>query len=110
MNENLNFERSPTGQFLLGHTNVGGRPKGSRPKLAALFWDDLYDVWKTKGKKVLERMIIEDPVSFAKIAALLVSKCEDSRVDDSRQAELLQVIEERRQAAALRIAQMRSSE
>jgi hypothetical protein len=62
------------GRFITGN-NVGpGRPKGSRPKLHAQFWDDLYAVWKTSGRAVLERLVVDDPVAFAKIAALLVAK------------------------------------
>jgi hypothetical protein len=71
---NLDIQDS-NGRFKVGHKLVGsGRPPGSRPKLHALFWDDLYAVWKTDGKAVLERLAMEDPAAFAKIAALLVTK------------------------------------
>jgi hypothetical protein len=62
------------GRFISGNIGGPGRPVGSRPKLSALFWDDLYAVWKKEGKSVLQRLSVDDPAAFAKIAALLVAK------------------------------------
>jgi hypothetical protein len=89
--------------WAVGH----GRPKGSRPKLSALFWDDLYAVWKAKGMGVLERMADDDPVNFAKIAAMLVGKAEDVNGErDMRGSVVEQFIEERRQEALKMIEKM----
>jgi hypothetical protein len=88
--------------WAVGH----GRPPGSRPKLSALFWNDLYVVWQAKGMGVLERLADDDPASFAKIAAMLVGKAEDVQRDDSRDAAIEAYIEERRQKALKMIARM----
>jgi hypothetical protein len=95
-----------TGRFLTGNIG-GGRHKGSRPKLSAMFWNDLYAVWKAKGMSVLERLADDDPAAFAKIAAMLVLKVEDSNTDsEARDAAVERFIEERRQKALKIIAKM----
>jgi hypothetical protein len=100
--------RDLKGQFQFGHIGLpgAGRPQGSRPKLSALFWNDLYAVWQAKGMGVLERLADEDPASFAKIAAMLVGKAEDVVRDDARDAAVEAFIEERRQQALKMIAKM----
>lgn len=96
------------GRFKSGNIGGPGRPKGAKPKLAAMFWNDLYAVWKAKGMGILERMSDEDPVNFAKIAAMLVGKCEEARDDrDEHDAAVAKFIEERRQKALVQIAKMR---
>jgi hypothetical protein len=67
-----------TGQFLQGFKG-GGRPPGARPKLSALFWNDLHAVWKEQGRVVMERLAQEDPATFAKIAAMCVLKPSDDQ-------------------------------
>jgi len=68
-------ERTKTGQFVKGHAALwGGRPVGSRNKLATSFLDDLQRQWMKSGKRVLERTAEDDPVAFAKIVAGLLPK------------------------------------
>jgi hypothetical protein len=99
------YAHDPRHRFIAGHT--GGRPKGSRPKLSALFWKDLYAVWQAKGMSVLERLADDDPGAFAKIAAMLVIKDENAGADNSaRDAAVEAYIEERRQKALKMIARM----
>jgi hypothetical protein len=71
-------EKDKRGRFVTGNIG-GGRLPGSRPKLVAQFWDDLYVVWKERGAEVLQRLSVEDPAAFAKIAALLVAKDHEAR-------------------------------
>jgi hypothetical protein len=63
-----------TGRFLRGHRSKGGRPLGSRNKLAEKFLADLQRQWMKSGKKALERTAEEDPVAFTKIVAGLMPK------------------------------------
>jgi hypothetical protein len=112
-------ERDPkTGRFLVGHSSVGhrflpgnsglpGRPKGARNKLAEAMIDDLYQDWKAHGIQAIREVRETRPADYLKIVAMLVSKCEDLGAGVARDAELLQIIEERRQKAAARIAKMR---
>jgi hypothetical protein len=93
------------GRFMAGNIG-GGRKPGARPKVAALFWNDLYAVWKAKGMGVMERLADEEPGTFAKIAAMLVGKAEDVVRDDAKDAQVEAYIEERRQKALLMIAKM----
>jgi hypothetical protein len=89
--------------WAVGH----GRPQGSRSKISALFWNDLYAVWKAKGMSVLERLADDDPGAFAKIAAMLVLKVDDPNIDsEARDAAVEAFIEERRQQALKMIAKM----
>lgn len=98
--------RDDKGHFQIGYKGGPGRPNGSRPKVAALFWNDLYAVWKDKGMTVLERLADDEPGTFAKIAAMLVGKAEDVVRDDARDAAVEAYIEERRQKALKMIAKM----
>jgi hypothetical protein len=98
------------GRFLSGNIG-GGRHKGSRPKLSAMFWNDLFAVWQAKGISVLERLADDDPAAFAKIAAMLVLKAEDANCDSAeRNAAIEAYIEERRQQALKMIAKMDEAE
>jgi hypothetical protein len=100
-----------TGRFLVGHVPPGGRPKGSRPKLSAMFWNDLYAVWEMQGRVVMERMAEDDPVAFAKIVAMSVLKESDVRDNsEARDAAVERYIEERRQKALKMIAKMDEAE
>ena len=93
----------------MGHIGVGGgRPQGSKPKLHAMFWNDLYAVWQAKGMGVLERLADEEPGTFAKIASMLVGKAEDIIPrDEARDVFMEAFIEERRRKALAMIAKMR---
>ena len=100
-----------TGRFLVGNVPPGGRPKGSRPKLSAMFWNDLYAVWQDKGRIVMERMAEEDPVAFAKIVAMSVLKESEVAANSAeRDAAVEAYIEERRQKALAMIAKMDEAE
>jgi hypothetical protein len=83
MNENNSVTQSgrdpETGQFILGHTGSGGRPKGSRNRLSERFLIDLEAQWEKSGADVLERVAKDDPVDFMRVVAgLLPSKVDAS--------------------------------
>jgi hypothetical protein len=70
-------DHDPTsGRFITGN-NGGGRPKGSRNKLAEAFIADLASQWETSGRKALARVAESDPVQFTKIVASVLP----SRID-----------------------------
>ncbi len=50
-----------TGQFLVGHTGRGGRPKGARSRLSEQLIADLAEAWQKHGPDVLERLAKERP-------------------------------------------------
>lgn len=54
--------------------NPNGRPKGSRNKFGEAFFADLHAEWEKAGKEVLERVRIEDPSTFLRVAASLQPK------------------------------------
>src|SRR5262245_25853227 len=70
----LNGRDERTGQFLMGHSGYGGRPKGSRNKLGEQFIDDLYAKWQKHGKDVLDRVIKDDPAAFLRTVAQILPK------------------------------------
>lgn len=63
-----------TGQFVVGHAGLGGRPKGSRNKLGERFLEDLHTKWKKHGRDVLERVIKDDPAAFLRTVAMVLPK------------------------------------
>src|SRR5215470_14146362 len=67
-------ERDARGQFKVGHTGMGGRPRGARSKLTTQFLDDLQTTWELYGKSALERCAIEEPAQFARIVAGLLPR------------------------------------
>ncbi len=68
-------ERDPdTGQFLLGHNGLGGRPRGSRNKLGEAFLADYCEEWRRSGPQALKRLAKDDPGSFVRIAAQVLPK------------------------------------
>ena len=69
---------SETGQFILGHTGSGGRPKGSRNKLSEAFLTDLHAEWERSGPEALRRCAADEPPTFCKIVANLLPKEIDS--------------------------------
>lgn len=66
--------RSRLGQFVKGHKPLGGRPLGSRNRLATAFLSDLQKQWLKSGKRALERTAEDDPVAFTKIVAGLLPR------------------------------------
>jgi hypothetical protein len=69
--------RDVKGRFLPGNGG-GGRPKGSRNRLAEKFLANVYRKWKKHGADVLERVIATDPTAFAKIVAHILPREIDS--------------------------------
>ena len=56
-----------TGRFLTGNKG-GGRPVGSRNKLAEQLLTDLANEWEAQGALVLQKLATTDPGKFAQIA------------------------------------------
>ena len=73
--------RANNGQFVLGHTGIGGRPKGSRNLLAEAMIDDLLHEWKAHGIQAIRDCRERSPVDFLKIVAMIISKAESVPVD-----------------------------
>jgi len=69
---NSSAERNALGQFLLGHSGRGGRPRGSRAKLGEAFLADLRATWEQYGPQALERCAKEEPAAFARLVATLM--------------------------------------
>ena len=70
----LNGRDVKSGQFVMGHSGYGGRPKGSRNKLGEQFIADVYRKWKRHGADVLDRVIRDEPAQFLKTVAALMPK------------------------------------
>lgn len=68
-----------TGRFVRGSNGGPGRKLGSRNKLTTEFLDDLYAKWQQHGADVLERVIRDNPVQFAKIVANVLRRHAASR-------------------------------
>ena len=67
-------QRDQRGRFLPGHANCGGRPKGERNRLAESFFQDLNEVWQKRGLTALEKLVEQDPVTFARLIGSLMPK------------------------------------
>ena len=66
-------EQDEKGRFITGNIG-GGRPKGSRTKLAEAFWADLYQAWQASGIEAIDRMIAEKPGDFVRVVATQMPK------------------------------------
>jgi hypothetical protein len=73
-NKEINGERNKSGQFVVGHTGLGGRPRGSRDRLGQAFVEDFYQKWRSCGTAVLDAVIRDKPHEFLKICASLMPK------------------------------------
>ncbi len=71
-----------TGQFLLGHTGLGGRPKGARNKLTEDFLRDLAADFEAHGAGAIETMRVERPAEYIKVIASLCPKELQVTVDE----------------------------
>lgn len=65
-NKEINGRDKDTGQFQVGHTGIGGRPRGSRNKLGERFVSDLLAEWKRSGPECLRRLASENPAAFVR--------------------------------------------
>ena len=54
--------------------NPKGRPKGSRNILSENFLKDFVDIWESHGVDTLEKVAVEDPSTFLRVAASLIPK------------------------------------
>ena len=70
----MQVQRDQRGRFLPGHANCGGRPKGERNRLAESFFQDLNEVWQKRGRTALEKLVEQDPVTFARLIGSLMPK------------------------------------
>ena len=70
----MQVQRDQRGRFLPGHANCGGRPKGERNRLAESFFQDLNEVWQKRGLTALEKLVEQDPVTFARLIGSLMPK------------------------------------
>ena len=70
----MRLQRDQRGRFLPGHANCGGRPKGERNRLAESFFEDLNEVWQKQGRTALEKLVEQDPVTFARMIGSLMPK------------------------------------
>ena len=68
-------------QFKPGHNIKGGRPKGSRNKLAQRVFDDIFRHWNEpaggdlcKGQAALELLYREKPGDYLKLTASILPK------------------------------------
>ena len=58
-----------TGRFKKGNVG-GGRPKGSRSKIGAAFFDDLYEDWLEHGADTIRRVRQEKPDQYLRTVAV----------------------------------------
>ena len=54
--------------------NPAGRPLGARHKITEAIIQDISGAWQTQGPQVLNRLAVEDPATFAKLAVGPVPK------------------------------------
>lgn len=78
--EHLDTDRNSSGRFITGNPG-GGRPPGSRPKLAESFVRDLQAEWARSGPAVLARLVVDDPATFARLVASVIPKDYNVTVD-----------------------------
>jgi hypothetical protein len=70
----LTPERNDRGQFIMGHTGMGGRPAGARNKLAEAFLGDVLNEWENHGAVAISDMREKNPGDFCKMVASLCPK------------------------------------
>ena len=62
-----------TGRFVTGNSG-GGRPKGSRNKLAEAFITDMQADWEANGASVIETVRSERPDVYLKVVASILPR------------------------------------
>jgi hypothetical protein len=63
-----------SGQFKLGHTGVGGRPKGSRNKLGEAFLEDMLADWEANGPSAIREVRETKPDAYLKVVASILPR------------------------------------
>ena len=98
-------------QFKPGHNIKGGRPKGSRNKLAQQVFDDIYRHWNEpaggelcKGQAALELLYRERPGEYLRLTASVLPKefvFENAvtELDDDELDRMIETLRERALAA-----------
>ena len=76
-------DRNESGQFKLGHTGVGGRPKGSRNKLGEDFIRALHEDFEQHGVNAIVQVREERPQDYIKVIASLLPK--EIKLTDERE-------------------------
>jgi hypothetical protein len=54
--------------------NPAGRPLGARNRYSEDYINDFHDVWRTHGKKAIQKLAAKRPGDFVKIGATILSK------------------------------------
>jgi hypothetical protein len=54
--------------------NPNGRPRGARSKFGEDFVKDFADSWAKHGKLVLEKLALEDPATYSRVACAILPK------------------------------------
>lgn len=67
-------QRNERGQFVAGHTSLGGRPRGSRNRLGEEFLEQLYVDFAKHGPDAIARVREEKPDQYLRVIASLLSK------------------------------------
>jgi hypothetical protein len=75
-------DRNSRGQFLVGHTGIGGRPRGARNKLGEAFLHDLHADWEKHGRSVIERVRRDDPSAYLRVMASVVRAASEPEVEE----------------------------
>ncbi len=75
-------DRNARGQFLVGHTGIGGRPRGARNKLGEAFLHDLHADWEKHGRSVIERVRRDDPSTYLRVMASIVRPASEPEAED----------------------------
>ena len=89
-------DRDPeTGQFILGHTGLGGRPAGARNRLGMAFIEAMEADFNQHGVQAIIEVRKERPHEYLKIIAGLLPKefhITDDTLDEMSDDELLGII------------------
>lgn len=67
-------ERAVTGQFVMGHKPLGGRPRGSRAQYAQAFISDFYEDWVSYGAAAITAVRRKSPVDYLRAAVAILPK------------------------------------
>jgi hypothetical protein len=62
-----------SGRFVTGNSG-GGRPVGSRNKLTTMYMENLRLAWEQHGAEVIERIVRDDPMGFARLIGSLMPR------------------------------------